>query len=661
MKQIILLAILLTSCSTPMKKKQGQHAVELSLYKISKEKKSCSGLITLKDYGEFPLPELLDIQILNFCDLTKEQFGRLTKKTSVNSKSYLNSDFSKAAFPHAKKFHLYEEALIYGHEIIKSLSIKKEKEQQAIQLIALIKKSKRASLIKAAEDIYYKYAPRKKKKLSKEEYYKVARDYERVRNFKKARSYYQKIIKDQKVNHIVRFKSYFRKAMTYKLARDKKTYSDTLLQMMFWIKRNKFDEAAQSDKKLYQSIWDHRMKSIRARWTVGETDKALAQINFYLKKFPASLSETKADLNLLRGQIYREKKNYHKANQNFQSVLDFESASRETLEKASWSLAWNYYLTKNYQKAVKSLQKLISESRSFKDVRKHSYWQAMSYEHLGEKELANTLYKKLSTKDPYGYYGILATYKLGKKYSTNYVSKVKNKESSDNTLKWLKAAEEKQLIKKYLKTKKSDQAYTDFHFAESYDEGLFYFFRLDDSGKEDVYKNFLPLAFPTPYKEHFFKAAKNTKLPLSFLYAIARQESAFNTHARSWADAFGLLQVTPEKAKSLSKKYNITYNGIEDLFTPKINLPLGSLLLKELTKRTSGEFISVVASYNAGRAPVKRWYKTRFRKDPLEFIERIPYRETQNYVKLIFRNYTIYSSLLGINEKNGVKILNSTL
>ena len=121
-----------------------------------------------------------------------------------------------------------------------------------------------------------------------------------------------------------------------------------------------------------------------------------------------------------------------------------------------------------------------------------------------------------------------------------------------------------------------------------------------------------------------------------------RQESAFNPKARSFADAFGLLQLIPEVAQRANKKIEGTYKNADDLFNPQLNIKLGSYYLKQQWELYNNRFILASASYNATDRAIKSWIKTRYDGDTLQFIEDIPYEETRNYVKLVMRNYIFY-------------------
>jgi soluble lytic murein transglycosylase len=106
------------------------------------------------------------------------------------------------------------------------------------------------------------------------------------------------------------------------------------------------------------------------------------------------------------------------------------------------------------------------------------------------------------------------------------------------------------------------------------------------------------------------------------------------------------MQMIPEKAKVLSIKYNIPYQTVDDLYLPNINIEMGTALLSELLKNYKFKFVQSTASYNASSTAIAKWEKDRFHGNYIEFIEQIPYEETRNYIKLVFRNYIAYKRIL---------------
>jgi soluble lytic murein transglycosylase len=77
---------------------------------------------------------------------------------------------------------------------------------------------------------------------------------------------------------------------------------------------------------------------------------------------------------------------------------------------------------------------------------------------------------------------------------------------------------------------------------------------------------------------------------------------------------------------------------------------MGTALLKDLREKFNYKFVQSVAAYNASENVIKVWEKERFTGDYFEFIEMIPYEETRNYIKLVFRNYMTYKRITSKEE-----------
>ena len=155
--------------------------------------------------------------------------------------------------------------------------------------------------------------------------------------------------------------------------------------------------------------------------------------------------------------------------------------------------------------------------------------------------------------------------------------------------------------------------------------------------------------FPQPFSDVISGADKKFNFDKNIIYSIIRQESAFDKFARSHADAFGLMQLIPEVAEKNQKQLDLGYKNPDDLFIPQINVGIGTMYLSNQWRKFSDSFILATASYNAREEAIWGWVKTRYNKNSLYFIEDIPYEETRNYIKLVMRNYLIYSF---INENN---------
>jgi soluble lytic murein transglycosylase len=110
------------------------------------------------------------------------------------------------------------------------------------------------------------------------------------------------------------------------------------------------------------------------------------------------------------------------------------------------------------------------------------------------------------------------------------------------------------------------------------------------------------------------------------------------------------MQIIPETAKAYAKNAKVNLNNFEELYLPEINIPIGLAILEGNIKKFGQFMPAYVASYNADGGAVKNWLTERYEGDSLAFIESIPYSETQNYVKLVLRNYINYQRLLSKTE-----------
>jgi soluble lytic murein transglycosylase len=138
----------------------------------------------------------------------------------------------------------------------------------------------------------------------------------------------------------------------------------------------------------------------------------------------------------------------------------------------------------------------------------------------------------------------------------------------------------------------------------------------------------------------------------SIVYAIARQESAFNPNDVSPAQAYGLMQVTPDAGKYVCKKYGASFD-LGRLKTDSVyNAALGAAELGGLIEDYRGSYIMTFAAYNAGRGSVKKWIE-RYgdprdpKVDAVDWVELIPFSETRNYVQRIMENLQVYRARFG--------------
>jgi soluble lytic murein transglycosylase len=133
----------------------------------------------------------------------------------------------------------------------------------------------------------------------------------------------------------------------------------------------------------------------------------------------------------------------------------------------------------------------------------------------------------------------------------------------------------------------------------------------------------------------------------SIIYSVARTESGFDQRDKSAASAVGLMQVTPEAGRDTAKRFGVSYDWDRMVSDPVYNTQMGAAELSALLQEYRGSHIMTFAGYNAGRGRVRDWVKAygdpRDAKiDAVDWVERIPFAETRNYVQRVMENLEVY-------------------
>jgi soluble lytic murein transglycosylase len=152
--------------------------------------------------------------------------------------------------------------------------------------------------------------------------------------------------------------------------------------------------------------------------------------------------------------------------------------------------------------------------------------------------------------------------------------------------------------------------------------------------------------FPKPYWTALKRFSTANSLDPYLVASLVRQESEFNPAAVSRANAVGLMQLLPRVGKAVAKRERLRHYSSEQLFTPEINLQLGTRYFREMVDKF-GALEYALAAYNAGSDRVEAWMAQGKYRDSQEFVESIPFTETREYVQAILRNETVYRQLYG--------------
>lgn len=361
--------------------------------------------------------------------------------------------------------------------------------------------------------------------------------------------------------------------------------------------------------------------------------------------------------------------------------------NKEIQEDALFFYLWTYLSLNEYKDALALANKydLLSSKTKIMDPRL-KFWIAYLYEELDDPKLALKYYEDVVFNHPLSYYAIMAVKKIQvlkpdslavNFYSTNSTKKAsalsfdsklldEDFQSSLMRLKAWSKIDSQRLIKlevrrlklysmpKFLVTLPTDKqtdARSDLHLinariildSQNYLSTFRYLYEVLDKKEVVFNRALLEILYPKPFLKELSTALKKDLLDPIVVLSLIRQESVFNPLARSPVGARGLMQLMPTTARRLRRSVRDKH-----LVNPKINIDLGTQYFKGLVKRYDGNLVYVLAAYNAGEGRVERWKGTLFDSDApiLKNIEAIPFLETRNYVKLIFRNIFFYKLLL---------------
>ena len=174
----------------------------------------------------------------------------------------------------------------------------------------------------------------------------------------------------------------------------------------------------------------------------------------------------------------------------------------------------------------------------------------------------------------------------------------------------------------------------------------------------DAWLDAWKLAFPAPFAPIVTREAKRTAQSPALIYAIMREESAFDPDAESAADAYGLMQLIVPTAKTVARPLGLPFDRAS-LKRPSVNIALGTSELAKLAAAFPENALLAIPGYNAGPGNPKRWLRDRPNADFDLWIELIPYVETRRYMKRVLASRAAYAFLYQREEFSKFALLPS--
>ncbi|MGM0450477.1 MAG: transglycosylase SLT domain-containing protein [Pseudomonadota bacterium] len=310
---------------------------------------------------------------------------------------------------------------------------------------------------------------------------------------------------------------------------------------------------------------------------------------------------------------------------------------------------WQVRTALRGQDWAKVLERIRAMGRDLREKPRWQYWQARALDRLDRPDEAQTLYEALSERRTF--YGFMAADRLGKPYSLNHEGVPVNSEAIQRVMGMAGVRRALELYRlnrldsarAEWRRAMSDLADSDVLVASRIAQGWGWHEQGVHGAVATRAWDHLGMRFPLAHRQSFHGAAREYNLDVNWVYALARQESAFKPDARSHKGAFGLLQLLPATARETAQQAGLNFNGITTLLDPEANIRLGSAHLSSLLKRFDNNRILATAAYNAGEYRVSQWIDEKTRElDSDIWVETMPYHETRQYVRNIMAYTVIY-------------------
>lgn len=330
--------------------------------------------------------------------------------------------------------------------------------------------------------------------------------------------------------------------------------------------------------------------------------------------------------------------------------------------EALFNSMFNDYIKGSYDNAIIKGKKHNSMYSDKKSASAAMYWLAKALDAKRSIGEANTYYNKLITNYPDTYYAYLASAKINK-INNPYIinSEVKIPESkididfpiiyANLPINSSKKIEDLIELKDYKIFEDADfdneiikswVAYYEGNLTKAsvIAEKVLNSNDVKPTFDDAIYK----LVYPIGYAKYINKYSFENKISPYILLSLIRKESRFNPNAISSVGAKGLMQLMPDTAVYIANLSGIKYNE-KEIFDPEYNISLGSKYYNYIKTNHHNNDLYVIASYNGGHGAVSKWINNFGTNNLDEFVEKIPYQETKEYVKQIYKNYWVYNIL----------------
>jgi soluble lytic murein transglycosylase len=383
------------------------------------------------------------------------------------------------------------------------------------------------------------------------------------------------------------------------------------------------------------------------------------------------------------GNLLFRLRDWQNAGRQYQTLVESFPESKH-VQDASWRLIWCHYLGGDHDQARQGLNDYLAHYPQSPHIPSALYWLGRLEEERGEAGEARAVYSLLRSRFAHSFYAEQASLRerqlaagraaeapqpgslaagAAQEIPPRQQSPIPScaSEVAAESLRPVLALQElglEGLAEQYLKTALAARP--------ALPELRFYLSRLEagqgqasaalfDAAKavpdyswyefSELPKEMWILLYPQSYWRLVQRQARANRIDPFLAMGLIRQESAFNPHAASSADARGLMQILPKTASRSKRPSSIRSTG-RRLYNPSYNIRFGCSYLRTLLKEFDSKPELALAAYNAGDFRVRDWLKGNSFRDPSEFLEAIPIPATRAYVESVLRDAAVYRQLL---------------
>ncbi|HET7618658.1 MAG TPA: transglycosylase SLT domain-containing protein [Vicinamibacterales bacterium] len=426
-------------------------------------------------------------------------------------------------------------------------------------------------------------------------------------------------------------------------------------------------------------IAEARFFYLSAVGRLGDEDRYIALSRALLDEFPDTTWAGDALNNL--GTHYILEDEDAEAAQTFRELYE-RFPSGPHAQRAAWKYGWWSYRNGEYAETVRVFESAAAGFPRSDYRPSYLYWSARAHAQLGDRDVAEERLALVSTDYLNSYYGRLAERRLSARRASRTTqtdgdvavpaaARTTDPPAAPDPSAAPDPPPNAPVIKRLLAAGLYDNALNELRYAQkvwgtsapieatiawtynqkgelrraitlmrrAYPQHL-------AAGGEDLPPEILQVIFPLTYWDSIRKYARAHDLDPYVVAALIAQESTFDPNIRSAADAWGLMQILPSTGRRLARRLGVRRWNRAMLTNPVLNIRMGTLYFSDLVEQFGGTYYAL-ASYNAGENRVARWKEERPGLDEDEFIDDIPFPETQNYVKRILGTAEDYRRLYG--------------